>query len=427
MISTNVFRAALLAVVLSLATSGSASDWPQFRGPLQTAHVPPSEPVPAKLPPSPKKLWSLKVGEGFSSPVVAGGKVFYSDNAALKEVLHAVDAVTGKECWHAIIDDSHKDSQGPPGPRCTPMVDGDRVYAQSCRGELQCRAVQDGKLVWRKNYPRDFGAVFTGEKGEASGASRHGNNGAPVVVGEHLIALAGGTNGASVVCLDKRNGQVIWKSQSDQSGYPPPLITNIAGQPQAVVFSCDGVIGLELDRGRLLWRFPIKTRYARHVTIPVVVGQIVMVSSHEHGIYGIRLTRKGEQWEAAEAWLNKASAINFSSPVAVGQHLYGLGPEKNLICVDVNSGKITWSQEGYFRSAAGKAHASFMLMGGNILVSTDSGELVLVAADPQVFREVSRTQVCGMTWSSPAYADGKLYVRDGVSSAGSVMCFDLLP
>lgn len=426
MFSRNVFRAVLVTAVLSLVSISPASDWPQWRGPLQTAHVSPGEAVPAQLPPQPKKLWSIKVGEGFSSPVVAGGKVFYSDNAAVKEVLHAVDATIGKELWRAVIDDSHKDSQGPPGPRCTPMVNGDRVYAQSCRGDLQCLSVKDGKLIWRKNYTKDFGAVFVGEKGEVSGASRHGNNGAPVVVGDRLIALAGGTNGASVVCLDKRNGKVIWKSQSDQSGYPPPMIASIHGRQQAVVFTCDGVIGLELDHGQLLWRFPIHTRYARHVTIPVVVDDIVMVSSHQHGVFGIRVSRQGNRWEAAQAWLNKEAAINFASPVAVGKYLYGLGPTKNFMCLEAATGREVWSQEGYLMTAAAKAHASFLVMGGNILASTDGGELVLMAADPKGFRQISRVQVCGTTWSSPAYADGKLYVRDGVSSAGSLMCFDLM-
>ncbi|PYJ81649.1 MAG: hypothetical protein DME22_20660, partial [Verrucomicrobia bacterium] len=146
-----LFAASLLSV--------SASDWPQWRGPLRTGRVPDGGAVPSKLPDDPKIVWRIKVGEGLASPVVAGGKVFYFDNPGGRETLHALDSADAKELWKKEIDDPFRDMQGPSGPRCTPVVDGDRVYALSCKGELQCLNVTDGQLIWRTNFTNDFGAV----------------------------------------------------------------------------------------------------------------------------------------------------------------------------------------------------------------------------------------------------------------------------
>jgi len=415
----------IFGVFLSAAELRS-EDWAQWRGPGRTGHVPESWPIPAKLPTEPKVTWRIKTGESFASPVVSAGKVFYADTVVGKETLHAVDVTNAKELWSAAVDDIHTDTQGPPAPRCTPLVDGDRVYAQSCKGELQCLNVADGKLLWRINYPKDLGAVFIGEKGNAPGATRHGNNASPVIDGDHLIACAGGTNGASVVCFDKRTGKVIWKSQNDQAGYAAPVIATIASVKQVVCFTVEGVMSVAANDGRFLWRIPVKTAYARHATTPVIYDDMVVVSSHQVGLLGIKVSRSGDGLNAEQVWVNKEGAMNFASPVAVGKYLYGLGPAKNIVCVEIPSGKLMWSKMGYINTSADKAHAAFLVMGKNILLSTDGGELVLFAASPTECKEISRVQVCGLNWCNPAYADGKLYLNDGIKTAGELLCLDLL-
>ncbi len=426
MISVRYLAFVSISGVILSAGELRSEDWAQWRGPDRTGHVPQGAPVPAKLPAEPKAVWRIKTGESFASPVVAAGKVFYSDSAGGKETLHAVAAATAKELWSAEIDDLHKDTQGPPAPRCTPLVDGDRVYAQSCKGELKCLNVSDGKLVWRVNYSNDLSAVFIGEKGNAPGAARHGNDASPVIDGDHLIACAGGTNGASVVCFDKRTGKVIWKSQNDQAGYAAPMVATILGIKQVICFTVEGVLSVAADDGRFLWRIPVKTAYARHVTTPVIYGDMVVVASHQVGLLGIKVSRNGVGLSAEQVWVNKEAAMNFSSPVAVGKYLYGLGPTKNIVCVEIPTGKVEWSKEGYINTSADKAHAAFLVLGKNILLSTDSGELVLFAADPKECREISRAQVCSLNWCNPAYAEGKLYLGDGVKTAGELLCLDLL-
>jgi outer membrane protein assembly factor BamB len=409
----------LTSVLLTLNARGA--DWPQWRGPDRTGHVSPGATVPASLSTEPKIVWRLKIGDGFASPVVAGGKVFYSDNHEGHETLHALEAGSGKEIWHADIDQAAGDQQGPAGPRCTPLVDGDRVYAQSLKGQLRCLKTSDGSLVWKVNYTTDFSAIFIGEKGNAQGAARHGNNGSPLIDGNQMFVNVGGTNGESVVCFQKETGKVLWKSQNDQAAYAAPFMATIGGVKQLVAFTVEGVIGLGVKEGKLLWRFPMKTSYARHVTTPVVLDDMVVVSSHEIGLVGLKISKNGEAWEAKRAWLSRESAINFSSPVAVGNYLYGLGPTANLICVDIKTGKQTWSKDGYVTTSGDRAHAAFIVMEPNILTLTDGGQLVLFRADPKECKEIGTLQVCGKTWCNPAYADGKLFLRD----ARELMCVEL--
>ncbi|MDB6021011.1 MAG: hypothetical protein JWQ04_868, partial [Pedosphaera sp.] len=228
--------AACLGLLFLLPTA-RADDWPQWRGPERTGHVSSGVAVPTSLPAEPKVIWRTSIGDGLASPVIAGGKVFYLDNQEGREVLHAVAATDAKELWHAEIDKVHGDSQSVPGPRCTPMVDGDRVYAQSCRGELRCLKTTDGTPLWNVNYTTDFSALFIGEKGKAQGATRHGNNGSPLIDGDRLYASVGGTNGESVVCFRKTTGKVIWKSQNDQAGYAAPIDDAIGGVRQLVDFT----------------------------------------------------------------------------------------------------------------------------------------------------------------------------------------------
>ena len=399
-----------------------AEDWPQWRGPTRDGYVPAGVAVPASLPSTPKVVWRIALGNGLSSPVVCGGKVFYLDNQKEKEVVHAANAATGEVLWSTELDDVHKDSQSTPGPRCTPTADGDRIYAQSGRGQLRCLNAADGKEIWATNYVKDFGAIFIGEKGKADGASRHGYTGSPIVDGENLIAEVGGQHGASVVCFEKKAGKVVWQSESKMPGYAAPIVTTAAGVKQVICFMADGVMGLDRTTGKLLWQAPVKTSLARHVTTPVVIDDIVMVASHQVGLVGVKLTRSGEGVNAETIWTAKDSAINFSSPVAVGKYLYGLGPNKNLICVDPHTGKQMWSKDEFLTGNAGKSEVGMIVMGENMLILTDDGNLALVAADPKAFHEIARTRACGNNWCNPAYVGGRLFVRD----AKELLCLQIL-
>src|SRR5262245_5279500 len=219
MLPARFLLCALLIAVGCPTARSLAEDWPQWRGPMRTGQAAEGARVPERLPAEPKVLWRLKVGEGFASPIVAGGKVFHFDNQEGKETLHALKTQDAQELWQAAVYDTFRDAQGPPGPRCTPVVDGERVYAQSGLGELQCLSVADGKRLWHVNFTNDFGSAFLGEDSKIPGAAEHGYTAAPVIIGERLIACVGGTNEAGVVAFEKRTGKILWKSQDDLAAY----------------------------------------------------------------------------------------------------------------------------------------------------------------------------------------------------------------
>lgn len=406
-------RIALLAALAGPMAPGlAAADWPRSRGPAGDGHAPPGEAVPATLPAAPKELWRVSVAEGMGSPAVAGGKVFHLDARDGRETVHALDAATGNKIWSVALDELFKDNQGAPCPRTTPLVDGDRVYVQSCRGEFQCLAVADGRKIWGVNFQRDFGAPFLGEVGQSAGASRHGNTGSPVLDGGRIFVNVGGTNGASVVCFDKLNGQVLWKSQNDLAAYADLTLGAIAGVKQIVDFTVEAVIGLDANDGSLLWRVPVKTGFGRHITAPGLMGDLVLASSYQAGLLAIRAGKEGAGWQAGVAWTNKECAINMSGFVLVDGHLYGLGAGRKLICVDAKSGAKKWAARDALTGPMAKDLASFTVLDGKILVLTYDGQLLLVAADPAACRVLSSIQLCDKTWSAPACSNGKLFFRD---------------
>ena len=414
-------RHILVGSILILATLARAGDWPRWRGPDATGHVSAGVAIPTTLPARPEVLWRVKVGFGLGSPVVSGKRVFYLDEQRGKETVHAADADSGRELWRATLDDTFRDGHSPPGPRGTPLVDGERLYVLSCRGEFQCLNTADGKVIWRVNFVKDFAAVFMGERGAAPGASRHGYTGSPFIDGDRMYVDVGGRKGASVVCFDKKTGRVIWKSQSDASGHGGPIVATIAGVRQVVSFTADGAIGLRANDGKLLWRVPVKTRVGRHCITPVVVDDMVIVSSYLAGLIGIKVARNGDVFSAERAWVDKSSSINFANPVAIGHHLYGLGKARKLICLDVRTGKPAWTKDWTSSRMFGRGYASFMVMKDRILGLAEDGTLFLLAADVKALHMIATVKVCGKNWCSPAYAGGRLFLRD----AAELLCVQL--
>ncbi len=386
---------------------------------MNSGFVPSSVAVPTALPAEPKLLWSIKMGEGVGSPVVCSSRVYCLDNRDEKETLCAYTLADGAELWHVAIDEVITDGIGT-GPRGTPVVDGNRVYVQSCRGDFHCLNAADGKPIWHVNYVKDLGAVFTGEKGQAAGASRHGYTGPPLIDGERIIVGVGGQHGASVVAFDKTNGNILWKSQDDVPGYGGPTILKVAGVRQVVAFEAEGLMGLDAVDGKFLWRVPIKTSFGRHVTTPIASDDMVVVSSHQAGLMGFRVSGKLAAMKAEQAWVSKDLAINFADPVLIGRHMYGVGPKKKLFCLDIETGKESWAKSSVLASPA--AFASILVMGKNLFILNDNGQAYWIAADPKECRSIGSTKICDKNWCNPAYVDGKLLVRDHES----LRCVQLL-
>src|SRR5438477_3474882 len=294
------------AILFTLAsvTSVRGGDWPQWRGPQRTGHAAAEAQVPGALPNELKVLWRLDIGGGFSSPVIAAGKLAYLDAQDGKEVAHLVDSRTGKELWRVPYGEMFADEWGP-GPRSTPILDGDRLYVQSCRGEFRCLNLADGKVIWGVSFEKDFGVEFVGSKANEGTASRRGNDGSGVIDGDRIFLPVGSSHGASLVCFDKRTGKIFWKSQNDEAAYSSLMIATLAGVKQVVYFSADALMGIASSDGKLLWRVPLKTNAKRHAATPIIFGDSVIVNSHSIGLVCVKIKKEGDELKASTAWENK--------------------------------------------------------------------------------------------------------------------------
>jgi outer membrane protein assembly factor BamB len=358
-----------------------------------------------------KPRWRITVGGGHSSPVVAAGRVLYLDEDGTREVAHVLDADTGRELWRTPYADRFEDEWGA-GPRSTPALDGDRAYMQSCSGEFRCLNLADGKVCWGVSFEKDFGVKFHGARGaESLVAARRGNNGSPLVDGDAVIIPVGSTNGASLACLDKLTGAIRWKAGNEEAAYSSPVIATLAGLRQIVYFSADSLSGFERASGRLLWRQPLRTAARRHAASPVVVGDTVVVNSHTFGTAAFQISRSGDAFTVTPAWSNPALKVNLATPVLAEGHLFSQGPDRDFVCVDAATGGLKWSHSGFGQGR--RDYASTIVVGRHLLVLTEQGTLLLIAADAGRYTELGRLQVCGSTWSFPALADGRLLVRDG--------------
>lgn len=411
----------LLLLWLTFYGVSRAADWPQWRGPDRSGRVPENSPVPTSISADPKRLWRLEIGGGFSSPVVAGNHLIYLDGQGDKEVAHMVDADSGKEIWHVPYAALFQDEWGP-GPRSTPIIDGDRVYVQSCNGEFCCLNLADGKTIWSVNFEKDFGVRFLGNKANEGTASRRGNNGSPVIDGDHVIVPVGATDGATLVCFDKKNGKVLWKTGNDEAAYSSLMVATLAGTKEIVTFDAEALMGVEASSGKILWRVPLVTGAKRHAMTPVIFGDNIAVNSQTIGLVCFKIMKDGEGQHADRAWVIKDLKINLATPVFYDNHLYCAGENKNYVCVDALTGKKCWSQPGF-----GDKMAVTILLGKNLLVTTDLGDMFFIAADPVKYTELAHTQLTGKTWNHPAYANGKLYMREGLNSGWKLNCFELMP
>ena len=404
--------------------SAIAVDWPQWRGPTRDGILPNEGLALSTLPEQPKVLWKIKSGEGLSSPVVANGSVFLFENRNNNEAMVAISTADGSEKWATELSPVFEDGQGPRGPRCTPVVIKNQVFAQCSRGTLHCLDFKSGKILWEIDYAK-LGMKFIGEKGRIPGARRHGFTNAPLVIGDMVYALVGGKNN-SIVCFSRKTGQLIWHALDHEPGYAPPIPATLAGKQQFICFFVQGVAGVDVRNGDELWNIPMKTDYGRHVAAPIAHNNIVIAGSHQVGLQGIQVTKNGEKLRAEVIWKNIEAQPNISHGVLVNEHYYGLGDPAKLVCVNITSGKTIWSNDSLSFPDPKRAMASFIVMKNNILSLTSGGELCLFSASKTEFKELGRTQVCGINWCMPAYADGKLYVRDGIKKkGGNLICVDL--
>jgi outer membrane protein assembly factor BamB len=404
-------RIGSLLILLVAVSMTRAADWPQWLGPHRDGSST-EKVVPWKG--APKVLWRQPVGEGNSSPIVADGRVFLhckvKDTDKTEEEVIAFDAKSGKELWRTAYARPAFKSFFGNGPRATPTMADGKLYTYGITGMLTCWNATDGKQLWQ---------IDALEKFEAKNI-RFGASSSPLVEGKSVLVNVGGT-GASVVAFDRDSGATIWKSRDDKASYASPIAIGHGKNRQVVFLTASGVVSLNPADGAVYWDFPLRDRLFESSTTPLLVGDILLASSITYGSAGLRVSAQAGKPVASETWTNPSLTSYFTTPVAVGKdHLYlvtgtpplyggqRVPPRADLHCVEAGTGKVLWKKE-----KVGRYHAGLMRTGDNkLLMLEDQGALVLIDPGPKAYNELARSKVCEATWSHPALADGKLYLRD---------------
>jgi len=408
-----------------LPLQGQSAEWPQYRGPdLDGATLETVEPWGHE---GPRVVWKIPTPSGFSSFSVHQGRAFTlvqgEADGASQEICVALDADSGRRLWEKPIgvakydgggDSGASGNDGGDGPRSTPSLDGDWVYVLSSRLYLACFDAATGEERWSKDIIRKFKGRNIRWQSAAS----------PLIDGEWVFVAGGGPD-QSLLAFSKQTGQVVWKTGDEKMTHATPTAATLHGVRQVIFFTQSGLVAVEAATGKALWRYAFPYRVSTAAS-PIVGGDIVYCSAgYGVGAGAVRITRSGEKFAATELWRSRGDrpvANHWSTPVYREGHLYGMfsfkeygdGPVK---CVELATGKVKWEQKGF-------GPGNVILAGDRLLALGDAGQLVLIEASPNAYRELARADILdGKCWSTPVLSGGRVYAR----STGEGVCLEVSP
>jgi outer membrane protein assembly factor BamB len=400
--STRVLPSVLTVLFLSAWCAASVSaqtpaEWPQWRGPNRDG-ISKETGLLKQWPESgPPLAWKAAgAGRGYSSLAVSKGRIYTMGLRGDREYVVAFDFKTGKEVWATPHGAAFRNDRGD-GPRGTPTVDGDRIYALGGNGDLSALDAASGKVVWTMNVLQKFGGSNI----------TWGISESPLVVGEKVLVNPGGP-GASIVALNKKDGSVVWKSQSDRAGYSSAIPVTVGGKTQVVFFTHSRGLGLDLETGNLLWDYPRAANDVANAATPVVRGNRIFITSdygNGGGLVEIKADAKGVT--ASEVYFTREMRNHHSSSVLVGDHLYGYSGGI-LTAMGFDTGKVAWRDR-----SVGKG--SLVYADGLIYLLSEDGVVGLAEATPEGYRERGRFRIPQdslPTWAHPIVAGGHLFLRD---------------
>lgn len=387
-----------LLLCLCLEAAAQTGDWPQWRGANRDGISKETGLLKTWPEGGPPLVWKAAgAGRGYSSLAIAKGRIYTMGLRGTREYVVAFDVKTGKEVWATAHGDAFRNDRGD-GPRGTPTVDGDKLYALGGSGDLSCMDVNTGRVVWTMNVLKKFGGSNI----------TWGISESPLIIGEKLLVNAGGPE-ASIVALNKKDGSVIWKSQSDRAGYSSAIPVEAGGTSQVVFFTSSRALGLDLKTGKLLWDYPRAANNVANAATPIARGNRVFISSdygNGGGLVEIKADAKGVT-TAQEVYFTKEMRNHHSSSVLIGEHLYGFSGSI-LTAMRFDTGEIAWKDR-----SVGKG--SLVYADGNLYCLSENGVVGLVEATPEGYREKGRFRIPQEslpTWTHPVVAGGYFYLRD---------------
>ncbi len=394
-----------------VGSAEKTTGWTQFRGPNRDNIS--SETGLLKSWPNgaPPKLWtSPNVGEGFSSVAIADGKVFTMGNLGNTEVIFALDLETGRELWKANNGSGFRDGNGN-GPRGTPTVDGDRVYALGASGVLTCLDAASGQARWQKNILQQFGGRRPG----------WGICESVLIDGDRLICTPGGRD-ATMVALNKNTGNVVWRSSvpgSPSAAYSSPIVAEVGGVRQYVNFTSSAVIGVRAADGTFMWADNSSANGTANCSTPVFYrDHVFSASGYGKGGALVRLTSSGNRTMARPVYPTNNMKNHHGGMVVIDGYLYGSNDPGILTCLELQSGKVAWQNR-----SVGKG--SLVYADGHLYVRSEGGQVALIAASPNGYQEKGRFNQPERSnrnaWAHPVIADGKLFLRD----MNNLLCFNV--
>jgi len=386
---------AITVLCLSAGISAqTAGNWPQWRGANRDGISKETGLLKQWPADGPPLAWKATgAGGGYSSLAISRGRIFTMGLRGDREVIAAFDVATGKQAWATPHGSAFRNDRGD-GPRGTPTVEGDRLYALGGAGDLSALDTTSGKVVWTMNVLEKFGG-----RNITWGISE-----SPLIIGERILVNPGGP-GASIVALNKKDGSLIWKSQSDAAGYSSGIPVQIGNTTQVVFFTHTRAVGLDLKDGKLLWEYARAANRVANVATPVVRGNRVFISS-DYGT-GAGLLEIKADGQAQEVYFTKDMRNHHSSSILIGDHLYGFS-SGILTAMRFDTGEVAWRDR-----SVGKG--SLVYADGNLYAFSENGVVGLIEATPTGYSEKGRfriTQDSLPTWTHPVIAGGRLYLRD---------------
>jgi outer membrane protein assembly factor BamB len=387
-----------------------AGDWPQFRGPGRNGIVP-STPIRRDWNQNPPKLlWRHPVGPAWSSFAVVETLAFTQEQRVEEEAVVCYGVETGDQIWAHTDQTRFATVMGGIGPRATPTLHDSRLYTLGATGILNCLEPRTGSLIWSRNILDDAGARQL----------QWGFAGSPLVYDDVVVVNAGGREGKGVAAYNRNTGEPVWAEGKRSAGYATPVLADIRGDRQLLVFGNKGIAGHDADTGRELWWFEWKNDTGNNCTQPISLGDgtVLVSTGYSKGSVLLDVKEVDGEWSALPTGWKTSSRfkLKFNGAIRQGGFLYGLS-EGILTCFDLSTGKHRWKRGRY-------GYGQLLLIDDALLVSAESGEVALVEVSTERYFEHARFQAIeGKTWNHPVLHQGRLLVRNNEEAA----CYDLRP
>lgn len=436
--------------VPDLGTRRTGVDWPTFLGPTGDSKSTEKGIQKDWNKNGLRIVWQRQLGEGYGIGSVSRGRYFQFDRKGEVAQLLCLNAETGAELWKFEYPTRYEDLYGyNGGPRCSPVVDGDRVYIFGAEGMLYCLRVVDGKQVWKVDTTADFGVV----------QNFFGVGSTPAIEGDLLIVMVGGSpessqrvapgqldrvepNGTGIVAFNKYTGKVVYRIADELASYASLKLATLGGRRWGFAFLRGGLVGFDPVRGQIDFHYPWRARLLESVnaSTPVVVGDEVFISE----TYGVGSSLlKVTPGKATPVWVDEARTrqksflAHWNTPIHVDGYLYGCSgrnpPDADLRCIEWKTGKVMWSVPNRIRTSLLYVDQHFVSLAEDgvlqlIKVNPKEceviGELILrdPAAGPDRFGE-QRQLLRYPCWAAPILSHGLMYVR----GEGRLVCLELIP